>query len=106
MDVTSPVTLETFARDWASSQSWDPATAYAVESRLQAHVYPHLGDLELRAIRPSTIQRWIRDRSKHLGASYVVLILGHLSTILAAAVEDGLIARNPCGSRAVRAPQG
>ena len=32
-------------------------------------------------------------------------MLANLSSILGAAVEDGLIARNPCASRAVRAPK-
>jgi integrase len=58
----------------------------------------------LRAIRPSVVQQWVAAASRTLAPSYVRLLLATLSAILGAAVEDGIIARNPCASRAVRAP--
>lgn len=39
------------------------------------------------------------------GASYCRLLLSNLSTILSAAVEDGLIASNPCAVSSVKAPR-
>ena len=63
------------------------------------------GALELRAIRPSTVQTWLRGRQEQCAASYVRVMLANLSAILSAAVDDGLIATNPCASRSVRAPK-
>jgi integrase len=60
--------------------------------------------MELRSIRPSIVQAWLRGRRESCAASYVKVMLANLSTILDAAVEDGLIARNPCRSSAVKAP--
>lgn len=99
------VTLKAFAEAWLDRQVFDVATRVQVESRLRLHVYPALGDLELRAIRPSAIQAWVRGRGDVLAASTVNVLLYRLSGIFGAAVEDGLIATNPCATRAVRAPR-
>ena len=58
----------------------------------------------MRHIRPSMVQAWLRSRQEQAAPRYVRVILANLSSILGAAVEDGVIARNPCASKAVRAP--
>lgn len=85
-------------------QTFDESTRETTESRLRAHILPVLGDLEVRAIRPSTVQAWLRGRQADCSPRYVRVMLANLSSILGAAVEDGLIARNPCASASVRAP--
>lgn len=50
------------------------------------------------------LQAWLRGRQVECAPRYVRVQLANLSAILGAAVEDGLIARNPCSSSAVRAP--
>ncbi|MEX2487680.1 MAG: site-specific integrase, partial [Nitriliruptoraceae bacterium] len=62
-------------------------------------------DTELRHLRPSTVQSWVRSRQAVVAPSYCRLLLTNLSSILSAAVEDSLIARNPCASPSVRAPK-
>ena len=99
------VTLEVFARAWLERQTFDVTTRAAVESRLRTHVYPELGGLALHAIRPSVLQTWVRGRARILAPTYVQLILGHVSAILGAAVDDQLIAANPARSRSVKAPK-
>lgn len=99
------VTFGTFADQWLAAQTFEPTTREAVESRLRAHLLPAFGRLELRAIRPSTVQAWLRGRQQDLAPSYVRVLLANLSSILGAAVEDGLIAANPCSSSAVSAPK-
>ena len=98
------VTLEAFARQWLAGQTFDVSTYEAVEVRLRVHVLPELGQLELAAIRPSTVQAWLRGRQERCAPRTVRVMLANLSAILGAAVEDGLIPRNPCRSRAVKAP--
>ena len=99
------VTLKQFAGQWLERQTFDVSTRIATESRLRVHIYPTLGHRELRAIRPSGVQDWVRSLSRELAPSYVSLILGHLRAILSAAVDDRLIASNPAASRSVKAPK-
>lgn len=98
------VTFVEFATDWLSCQTFDPSTREAVEGRLRVHILPTLGAIELRQIRPSTVQAWLRGRQETCAPRYVRVMLANLSAILGAAVEDDLIQRNPCRSSAVRAP--
>jgi integrase len=99
------VTVGEFAAQWLAAQTFDPLTRETVESRIRVHIKPHLGKIELRSLRPSTVQAWVRGRQTEVAPSYCRLLLANLSTILGAAVEDGLIATNPCASSAVRAPK-
>ncbi len=94
-----------FAEEWLAAQTFDVSTHEAVELRLRVHILPTFGDLELKAIRPSTVQAWLKDRQENCAPTYVRVILANLSTVLSAAVDDGLLARNPCDSRSVRAPK-
>ena len=97
------ITLAIFARRWLDVQTFDPSTSEGVERRLRVHILPVLGDVELRNLRPSSIQAWLRTREASAPSSIRVMFV-NLSTILSAAVEDGLIASNPCASSAVRPP--
>ncbi|MPZ74670.1 MAG: tyrosine-type recombinase/integrase [Nitriliruptorales bacterium] len=99
------VTLGDFADRWIAAQTFDPLSRETVESRIRTHVKPHLGTVELRALRPSTVQAWVRGRQAEVAPSYCRLLLANLSTILGAAVEDGLLASNPCASSSVKAPK-
>jgi integrase len=75
-----------------------------VALRLRLHVYPHVGDYPLVALRPSVIQAWARGLQQQLAASYVRVVFANLSAILQAAVDDGAIARNPCRVGSVKPP--
>jgi integrase len=99
------VVFRAFSEEWLERQTFDESTRAAVESRLRAHILPRFGDLEVRAIKPSGVQAWIRSRQGSCAPRYVRVMLANLSSILGAAVEDGLIVRNPCASSAVRSPR-
>lgn len=98
------VTFGVFAEQWLASQTFDDSSREAVMSRLRVHLLPRFSGTELRAIRPSAIQAWLRGRQEKCAPTYVRVQLANLSAILGAAVDDGLIAKNPCASRSVRAP--
>lgn len=98
------VTFGAFAAQWLTAQTFDELTREAVASRLRVHVLPTFERVELRAIRPSMVQAWLRGRQEQCAPRYVRVMLANVSGILRAAVEDGLIVRNPCASSAVRAP--
>ncbi len=99
------VTFASFAASWLAAQTFEESTREAVASRLRAHLLPTFAGQELRAIRPSGVQAWLRGLQQQLAPTYVRVLLANLSAILSAAVEDGLITRNPCSTRAVRAPR-
>ena len=98
------VTFEDYAREWIEMQTFDPSTRLAVETRLGVHVDPVIGGKQLRNIKPSTMQAWLRS-VEGLAPRTRVLILGHVSNIFNAAVDDLLVARNPCGAKSVRRPK-
>jgi integrase len=98
------VTFEEYATEWMAMQTFDPSTRLAVENRLGVHVIPVLGRKQLRDIKPSTMQAWLRG-VEQLAPRTRVLILGHVSAIFSAAVDDALIATNPCNAKSVRRPK-
>jgi integrase len=111
------ITLRRYADSWLQAQTFDEATRDNQERKLRLHVYPVLGDQTLGqlAARPSAIQAWVRSLArseqsvtgtrKGLAASTVAGVLTTLSMVMGAAVDDGLIARNPCSARSVRPPR-
>lgn len=97
-------TFASFVDGWLAAQTTDASTREAVEVRVRVHLLPTFGPMELRAIRPSTVQAWLRGRSEACSPRYVRTQLATLSAVMSAAVEDGLIHRNPCASSSVRPP--
>ena len=98
------ITVREFAQQWLGGLTNDPSTRRVVELRIRLHVLPALGDLQLKALKPSAVQSWLRGLQNELAANTVKAIYAHLSTLLNAAVDDGLIIRNPCSARSVRPP--
>ena len=97
-------TFETFATTWLAAQTSDVSTREAMASRVRVHLLPTFGPMELRAIRPSSVQAWLRGRSEVVSPSFVRVLLANLSSIMGAAVEDGLIHANPCAASSVKPP--
>ncbi|HYH29626.1 MAG TPA: hypothetical protein VD903_04500 [Pseudonocardia sp.] len=96
-----------FAERWLAAQTSDESTRDLVETRLRVHVYPYLGDMELRAIGPSTIQGWVRRlQQRDLPETYRRTIFVNVSGIFNAAVDDERLRRNPCAARSVSRPRG
>jgi integrase len=99
------VTLRRYALDWASSWHADSTRGEQIRSQLANHIVPDLGSHTLAhlASRPSIIQQWLGGLPLGAGGTGQVFIT--LSAILSAAVDDGLIARNPCKAKSVRSPR-
>lgn len=98
------IKFENYAGAWLAAQTFDRSTYQATELRIRLHVNPVLGVKELRNIRPSGIQAWVRTMS-NLAPTYQRTIFSNVSTIFAAAVDDEIIAKNPCAAGSVRKPQ-
>jgi integrase len=93
-----------YATRWLESQTFDEATAQAVDQRLRLHAFPALGGRQLREVKPSMVQSWLRGLSG-LAPSYQRVIYANVSTIFTAAVDDELLAKNPCRASSVRRPK-
>ena len=75
-----------------------PRTRDLYRSLLRLHVLPTLGTSEMAAITPATVRSWRAGliSAGHPGASTIAKAYRMLHAVCGTAVEDGLIARNPC----------
>lgn len=99
------VTFREFAEAWLAAQTFTETTREATELRLRVHASAHFGDHELRTIRPSVIQAWVRRLQDNLAPTYMRVVFATVSAVFNAAVDDGLIAANPCRAASVRLPK-
>lgn len=112
------ITFRAYAERWRAGRPHDPATTVRIESEFRNHVYadpdtpgktpkdaPSLGDYQLRTLarQPSIVQAWIRGIP--LGANSARLVIRDVGQVLAAALDDGLIGRNPLKVRSVSRPK-
>jgi integrase len=97
------ITFKAYAEEWFKGQSFEATTREGTESRLRLHIYPYLGRKTLAGITADTIKHWLADLKKTgLSEKYRSVIYGTVSSILAAAVDSGRIAKNPCSTTSVR----
>lgn len=100
------ITLRAHAAAWLARQAADESTMQTTESRINQQILPRLGDRELLAIKPSVVQGMVRGMQADGHAPrYIQVVTALLSTLLAAAVDDELIPRNPCSAASVRLPK-
>jgi integrase len=100
-------------RDWAArwlasvSPQLKAKTRASYRSLINSRINPVLGDRELSSLRPITVAEWIAEmRTAGLSASRIRQAYRVLSQLMAAAVDNGLVATSPCrGIRLPRMPQ-
>jgi len=109
------VLLEDYARQWLASRlgrsgaPLRPRVRELYEGELRLHILPSLGRVPVGRLRPATVRTWyaaLVDRGP--GASTAAKCYRLLRAILNTAVEDGLLAANPCsirGAGAEKAPE-
>lgn len=93
------VVLENYARRWlAERPSLRPRTRELYEGELRLHILPTLGSMELADLSTSRIRSWHAGllNAGRPGPTTVAKCYRLLRTILGTAVEDGLLAKNPC----------
>jgi len=93
-----------YAREWLAVQTFDVSTREQVEHRLRVYVYPTWKDVPLGRIRPAAVQQWLAELNQRLSPGTVRQAFIHFSAILSAAVDDEMLAKNPCKSRSVAPP--
>ena len=94
-----------FAEAWLRTHQFDESTRQSTEGRVRNHVIPFFGDRAMATIKPSTVREWDASLVGVLAVSTRSVVFAHLSAILTAAVDDGLIAKNPCSAKSVAKPR-
>jgi integrase len=99
------VSLRKYASEWVRGYPDDSIRGEKIRSQLRNHILPVLGSatLEQLASRPSLVQQWLTGLPVSEATASQVAIT--LSTIMNAALDDGLIARNPFKAKSVRMPR-
>lgn len=87
------VTVADFWATWAARQPWRESSRAIVASYFKNHVEPVLGGRALNGLRRGDVESWSAGLS--VAPRTRRQIVQYLSTMLEAAVADGLIATNP-----------
>lgn len=92
----SRVTVGAWAERWLAGQSHlKPSTAERYAGILRAHVLPQWQQVRLADVSHAGVQSWISELAQRRAPATVCKIHRVLSMILALAVADGRLARNP-----------
>ncbi|SEQ19028.1 hypothetical protein SAMN04487983_1003275 [Streptomyces sp. yr375] len=97
------VSFEVFADEWLKGRGADSVEVY--RRHLRVHAYPVIDRKTLAALasRPSTVGKWASGIEA--SPNYKRDIMQTVTAVFAAAVDDGLIKRNPMKSRQVTKPK-
>ena len=92
------VTLATYAEDWLTLRTLRPRTRAHYRVLLGSRILPALGGLEVRSLTPAIIRAWYADLDSGT-PTMRAHAYGLLRSILTTAVQDDLLAANPCHLR-------
>lgn len=97
-------TLEDYCREWIATRRsarggpLRASTRAAYTSYLNTHIAPTIGHLTLSQVTRDIVRSWYADISDSI-PTMKARTFAFLRTVLGTAVEDGLIAANPCQIR-------
>lgn len=91
-------TIGTLYENWfrMMKPTWKPSYRHTVEVAWHAHCLERWGMRKANTIVSGEVQQWVADLSGERSASTVAKAFGVLDAVLARAVKDRLIPRNPC----------
>ncbi|MFE9578858.1 tyrosine-type recombinase/integrase [Nocardia sp. NPDC006044] len=96
----SQQTVEQWATEWLKGYANHRETTVELASWHVKKINAGLGSMQLAAVRPSTVKKWmVALKAEGLADSYVYSLHSRLAQILGDAMHDGLLARNPCSRR-------
>ena len=99
------VNFREYAETWFKERDYASTTRGRNGNVLHLHILPKLGDLTVGEISTPRIRRWRSELLESgVGAPTVVKAYQILRAMLNTAVDDGLIQRNPAGSRGLGSP--
>lgn len=100
------ITFKSYAEKWLKTHGIDPASQVVVEQRLRLHAFRLIGSRPLDSFRPEHIRGLVSalENDPAVSGGYARNIYGDVRAVLSAAVDDGLLPRNPCAAKSVRPP--
>jgi len=90
------MTLRQYAKGWEASQVGRDNTARITDNALRVHILPVLGDRAVASLRKSDVQGLVKQLADTLAPRTVRNVYDVLNRVLAAAVDDRVIAHSPC----------
>jgi len=93
------ITLRAYAAQWLEQKpDLRPRSREQYEIALRRHILPRLGERELSQISPSTVRSWHASlqAAGDIGPPTIAKAYRLLHAVFATAVEDELVAKNPC----------
>ena len=99
------ITFQQYGKQWLADLTTDITSRDSAERVLRLHAFPYLGSRPMPSFRPGHIREWARQLENSVPAtSHRRIIFGYVSAVFRAAVDDGLLAKNPCRAKSVRTP--
>lgn len=100
------VTLRSRTELWRAGLTSDASTLETIDKRLHWITRAGIADNTMAELskHPSMMQAWIKSMEPHLSAGAIRNVFGDARAIFNAAVDDGIIVRNPLNARSVRRP--
>ncbi|MFJ1511844.1 site-specific integrase [Cellulosimicrobium funkei] len=115
----SRTTFDSYARRWLAGYHFPSPNTHIYAQRVIDAVQPHIGNLQIGQVLPSDLAACYRalesgtgrkatgkNKGGKLAPSTVARYSGWLVTIFGAAIDDGLITRNPASNRRSGRPRG
>jgi integrase len=96
------IAFEEYAENWLRTRVLDESSREATEYRVRKHLLPFFGPRPLASIKPGHVREWDSSLVGVLAPSTRAVVFTHLRSILGAAVDDELIAKNPCSAKSVQ----
>src|SRR4051794_33657051 len=80
-DRAGRITVATLAELWRDAQLHMDSTAIRVEHAVRLHVLPRLGNQQIKDVRPSHVQGWVKDRSGVLAPATLRVVYTYLGSM-------------------------
>lgn len=100
------VTFREYAEQWRALRLVDDVSAAKYEAGFRNHVYPAIGNVPLHRLSraPTLTASWVKGLEGRLSPVTIRNLLTIVSGVYAAAMQDGLIARNPLKASGMARP--
>jgi integrase len=96
---TSKITMGEWLDRWLAGYAGKKPRTVAQARVHAAIIREEFGSRQVRTIRPSDVKAWTAGLQGKYSTSYVYALHSRLSQVLADAVHDGILTRNPCSRR-------
>lgn len=103
--VAGRIAFREYAEKWLRTNAVDESTRESTGSRIKNHLLPFFGAMQLKDIKPASVREWDRRLSARYAPGTRAVSFVILKAILSAAVDDGLIPKNPCSAKSVTPPK-